>query len=133
MDLKPASWKNFMDYIISLDENLGCIVIKVFNAMTSEVSARSGPEIVRLSEEKHIKRFLFYVREAPNTQSDVQNYNFATEGISDFGFPHDSRSAFLVSPDDTSHDFITTLFLNAGYRVKSFTDEEAAKSWLMKV
>lgn len=121
-----------MDCNISLDENLGCILIKFFNAMTSEVGARCGPEIVSLSEEKHIKRFLFDVREAPNIQSDVQNYNFATEGISEFGFPHDSRSAFLVKPDDTSHDFIETLFLNAGYRVKSFTDEEAAKAWLKK-
>lgn len=112
-----------MDYMISLDENLGCIFIKFFNAMTSEVGIRCGADIVPLSEEKHIKRFLFDVREAPNTQSDVQNYNFATEEISDFGFPHDSRSAFLVNPDDTSHDFITTLFLNAGYRVRSFTDE----------
>ncbi len=119
-----------MDYHISLDENLGCIFIKVFHAMTSEIGTRCGPEIVRLSEEKHIKRFLFDVREAPNTQSDVKNYNFATEEISDFGFPHDSRSAFLVNPGDTSHDFITTLFLNAGYRVKSFTDENAATSWL---
>ena len=121
-----------MDYKISLDENLGCIFIKVFNAMTSEIGARCGPEIVRLSEEKHIKRFLFDVREAPNTQNDVQNYNFATEEISDFGFPRDSRSAFLVRPDDASHKFIETLFLNAGYRVKSFTDEEAARSWLTK-
>ena len=121
-----------MDYKISLDVNLSCIFIKVFNAMTSEIGAQCGPEIVRLSEEKHIKRFLFDVREAPNTQSDVQNYNFATEEISDFGFPHDSRTAFLIKPDDTSHDFITTLFLNAGYRVKSFTDEESAISWLTK-
>lgn len=121
-----------MDYKISLDENLGCIFIKVFNAMTSEIGAQCGPEIVRLSEEKHIKRFLFDVREAPNTQTDVQNYNFATEKISDFDFPHDSRSAFLVNPGDTSHDFITTIFLNAGYRVKSFTDEESAMSWLTK-
>jgi len=121
-----------MDYMISLDENLGCIFIKFFNAMTSEVSIRCGAEIVPLSEKKHVKRFLFDVREAPNTQTDVQNYNFATEEISDFSFPHDSRSAFLVNPDDTSHDFITTLFLNAGYRVRSFTDEEAAISWLTK-
>lgn len=119
-----------MDYDISLDENLGCIFIKFFNAMTSEVGIRCGADIVPLSEEKHIKRFLFDVREAPNTQSDVQNYNYATGEISDFGFPHDSRSAFLVNPGDTSHDFITTIFLNTGYRVKSFTDEESAITWL---
>ena len=121
-----------MDYKISLDENLSCIFIKFFNAMTSEVGIRCGAEIVPISERKHIKRFLFDVREAPNTQTDVQNYHFATEEISDFGFPHDSRSAFLINPNDTSHDFITTLFLNAGYRVKSFTDEESAISWLTK-
>ena len=56
-----------MDYKISLDENLGCIFIKFLNAMTSEVGTRCGAEIVPLSEEKHIKRFLFDVREAPNT------------------------------------------------------------------
>ena len=121
-----------MDYKISLDEDLGCIYIKVFNAMTSEVGARCGPEIVRLSNNKHINRFLFDVREAPNTQNDVENYNFATEEITDFGFPHNSRSAFLINPGDSSHDFITMLFQNAGYRVKSFTDEAAAKAWLIK-
>ena len=121
-----------MDYEISLDENLGCIFIKFFNAMTSKVAARCGPEIVRLSEEKQIKRFLFDVRQAPNIQSDVENYNFATEEIADFGFPHNSRSVFLISPGDISHDFITTLFLNAGYRVNSFTEEESAISWLTK-
>ena len=121
-----------MDYKISLDENLGCIFIKVFKAMTSEVGRRCGSDATQLSEKNHINRFIFDVREAPNTQSDVKNYNFATEEISDFGFPRDSRSAFLIRPGDASHKFIETLFLNAGYRVKSFTDEEAAKSWLTK-
>jgi hypothetical protein len=62
----------------------------------------------------------------------VRNYEFANKEMVDFGFSRRSRSALLVRPDDRSHDFIETAFLNAGYAVKLFTDEVSAISWLEK-
>jgi hypothetical protein len=65
-------------------------------------------------------------------QSVVDNYEFAHQELPNFGFPKSSRSAFLVRPDDRSHDFINTAFFNAGYVTKLFSDEASAISWLEK-
>jgi hypothetical protein len=63
-------------------------------------------------------------------QSVVDNYEFARKETTAFGFPTKSRSAFLVRPDDKSHDFINTAFYNAGYVTRMFSDEAAAIAWL---
>lgn len=119
-----------MDYQISIIENVGYVLIEVFQPMTSELGRRCGAQAAQIGEEKKILNFLFDVRKAPNIQSVVHNYDFAYKEMSDFSFPKASRSAFLVNPGDNSHDFIETAFLNAGYTVKSFTEEEPAISWL---
>ncbi len=119
-----------MDYEISISENLDYIVIRVHKPMTTELSLRCGPEIVRLAEENNINRFMFDVRESVNIQSVTKNYYFAYKDIAEFEFPRASRSAFLVDKNDRSHDFITTAFLNAGYIVKIFNDESSAIKWL---
>jgi hypothetical protein len=107
-------------------------VIKVFVAMTSAIGVRCGTEAIGLGAEHRIDRFLFDLRDSPNQQSVVDNYEFAHKEIALFGFPKHSRSAFLVRPDDRSHDFITTAFFNAGYVVRLFSDEAAAIAWLEK-
>ena len=119
-----------MDYEISISENLDYIVIRFHKPMTTELSLRCGPEIMQLAEEKNIKQFLFDVRGSRNIQSVGKNYYFAYRDIEEFGFPRASRSAFLVDKNDRSHEFITTAFLNAGYIVKLFHDENSAVKWL---
>ena len=119
-----------MDYEISTSDNLSYIVIRVNKPMTTELSLRFGPEIMRLAEEKNINQFMFDLRGSVNIQSVVKNYNFAYRDIEEFGFPRASRTAFLVGKNDRSHDFITTAFLNAGYNVKLFNGENSAIKWL---
>jgi hypothetical protein len=70
------------------------------------------------------------MRESTNVQSITANYNFAYKNVQTFEFPRNSLSAFLVRPNDNSHDFITTVFLNAGYAVEKFTNEQEAVNWL---
>ena len=121
-----------MDRSISVSENHDYIIIRVHKPMTTELSLRIGPEITRLAAEKSINRFLFDVRGSVNIQSVTKNFWFANKDIESFGFPRASRSAFLVDKNDRSHDFITTAFLNAGYIVRIFNDENSAIRWLEK-
>lgn len=119
-----------MEYQVSLAAGDRYILIKVMVPMTSAVGARCGTDAVRLGAEKNVERFLFDLRDSRNVQSVVDNYEFAHKEITTFGFPITSRSAFLVRPDDQSHDFINTAFYNAGYVTKMFIDEAAAIAWL---
>jgi hypothetical protein len=119
-----------MDYQVSIAGSGRHILIKVLVPMTGAVGVRCGTEACRLGAEKKVDAYLFDVRDSPNVQSVIDNYEFAHQEISGFGFPKSSRSAFLVRPDDRSHDFISTAFFNAGYVTKLFTDEASAISWL---
>ncbi len=119
-----------MDYKISIAENRNYIIIKYYVPMTTEVSLKSGPELIRRATENDIRRFLFDMRESQNIQSVTDNYYFANQHIQTFDFPRRSRSAFLMQPSDNSHDFITTAFMNAGYAVDKFVNEDEAVKWL---
>ncbi|MET0068682.1 MAG: hypothetical protein ABW096_01480 [Candidatus Thiodiazotropha sp.] len=98
--------------------------------MTSELGRRCGEDAVRLGERNGINCFLFDLRGSPNIQSTLPNYQFAYHDMKEFGFPKDSRSALLTDPDDRSHDFMETVFKNAGYSIRIFTDLEHALAWL---
>lgn len=119
-----------MDFEVSLAGGGRYILIKVFVPMTSATGVRCGNDAARLGLEKKVDSYLFDMRDSPNVQSVVDNYEFAHQEMTDFGFPKSSRSAFLVRPDDNSHDFINTAFYNAGYVTRLFTDEAAALAWL---
>ncbi|MBL1212675.1 MAG: hypothetical protein HND52_04825 [Ignavibacteriae bacterium] len=119
-----------MDYEVSIADNGNYIIIKYYVPMTTEVALKSSSELMDLSEQHNIKRFLFDMRESANVQSITANYNFANKEVQTFEFPRNSLSAFLVRPNDNSHDFITTVFLNAGYAVEKFTSEKKAVNWL---
>jgi hypothetical protein len=119
-----------VDYQVSLSSSKRHILIKVLVPMTSAIGVRCGTEAIRLGAEKKVNGYLFDLRDSPNVQTVVENYEFAHREIADFGFPRNARSAFLVRPGDRSHDFINTAFFNAGYVTQLFTDEAAAVSWL---
>ena len=119
-----------MDYEIYISESRHYIVFRPLQPMTAEIGQRGCPEVTRLGAEKNINRFLFDMRGSANIESVSNNFYFARKDIVEFGFPHASRSAFLVDANDTSHEFITTVFLNTGYIVKLFKDESTAINWL---
>lgn len=119
-----------MDFEVSVANSGRYILVKVFVPMTSATGVRCGNDAARLGLERKVDRYLFDMRDSPNVQSVVDNYEFAHKEITDFGFPKNSRSAFLVRPNDKSHDFINMAFYNAGYVTKLFTAEAAAIAWL---
>ncbi|HTY02941.1 MAG TPA: hypothetical protein VMC81_04345 [Rhodocyclaceae bacterium] len=115
---------------MSVSESGRHIVIKVLVPMTSELGMRAGPDAARLGAERKLSAYLFDLRDSPNVQSVIDNYEFVHKDIPKSDFPRDSRNAFLVRPDDKSHEFISMVFANAGYMTKTFTDEASAVAWL---
>ncbi|WP_316368053.1 hypothetical protein [Candidatus Thiodiazotropha sp. CDECU1] len=85
---------------------------------------------MKLGERNNIKYYLFDLRGAPNIESVIYNYEFAYREMADISFPKDTKSVILTDPGDRSHDFMETVFLNAGYNVRLFTDLDTAHSWL---
>jgi hypothetical protein len=118
------------DFEVSVSPDGTYVEVKIYAPMDSEVGYRCGVAATALAKRYRIKRFLFDSRLSSNVQSVTVNYEFAYEGLDAFGFPRDSRSALLVAPDDDSHDFLETLFKNAGYSVRLFHDEAQAVAWL---
>ena len=119
-----------MDYEVSVSKQQNYILIKLNTPMTIDLGRRCGRDAVELGRRHDIKRYLFDVRGAPNIEPILSNYEFAYRDLEQFEFPKGSQSALLTDPDDRSHDFMETLFLNAGYYVRLFTDEQAAIAWL---
>jgi hypothetical protein len=119
-----------MDYEVSIPQDRKYVLVKVNRPMTTELGIECGKAATTLGKNNDIKRFLFDLRDAPNIETVLPNYEFAYKGLESFGFPRDSRSVLLTRPDDRSHDFMETVFVNAGYYVRIFSDENAAIAWL---
>jgi hypothetical protein len=119
-----------MDYEVSVSKNEKFVIIDAKAPMTVDLSRRCGIDAHELARKKEIKRFLFDLRGAPNIETVLHNYEFAYQDMQEHGFSRSIRSALLTDPGDSSHDFMETLLLNAGYPVKKFSSEEDAVSWL---
>lgn len=95
-----------------------------------ELAFRMSHDAICLARPLQIFRFLSDVRGIRNISNVVQNYEFAYEGVTAVGYSRADRIAVLHDEGDHTHDFIETASLNAGYRVRLFTDLNAALAWL---
>jgi len=119
-----------MYYKVTPSENGKYLVCHVSGQITAELARAFTEELDRQSRALNIKRFLNDVRDASNTLSTVENYNFAYHDMAQMNLQRDIRSAILVGPEDTTHEFVVTVTKNAGYNVQVFRDETAAIVWL---
>ena len=121
-----------MDYEVTLSNDDKYILVRVDRPMNNALGVECGRAATALGKAHGVNRFLFDLRGAPNIETVLPNYEFAYKGLESFGFPKDSRSVLLTDADDRSHDFMETVFVNAGYTVRIFSDESAAIAWLEK-
>jgi hypothetical protein len=120
-----------MPYSMSLTENDTIIVIKIFGIADVQKSFDYAKEIHDYAFKVGIKKLLIDCTESENTDTVTNIYRFAYEymgKLSDFCFQ--IRIALWVSPDDHSHDFMETVFINTGYRIKLFRNREKAMEYL---
>lgn len=119
-----------MSYEVSISEANSCIVVRVTAEISEETAKRFSQEAVKASQKYGIQRFLIDVRGAASRMSTTQNYQFTYQHLSQIAFPRSSKIAILVGSSDTSHDFIETAAVNAGYTCRLFQEENAAVDWL---
>lgn len=119
-----------MSYSLRVSETGDYLVVRVEGALTILEARAFSAEAHAKSQEAGIDKILFDVREAPNEASPDANYLFVEHDMDRLGLSRTTRSAILKSADDASHDEVETAMNAAGFKVRSFTDLEAAVAWL---
>lgn len=119
-----------MDYLIETSEDGKYLRIAIKANVTTEIAYKWTDELVELTRNTGIKKYLFDSRKAKNISNVSDNYRFSYDMVSKLKLDKSIREAILVSPGDHSHDFIETTKINAGYDAKIFTDESEAIKWL---
>ena len=121
-----------MKYTITPSADGKYIILKIRGEINRQTIEQPNLEAHALGKKLCIQRFLIDVTEAINTDSILDSYEFAyTDMITTEGINKNARAAILVSPNDYSHDFIETVLINAGVKVKIFRDPDSARSFLI--
>jgi hypothetical protein len=120
-----------MEYVINISENGRYIIVKVKGEMDGLSAMQYTEESHALAQKKGIDKFLIDLTDARNSLRVIENYEFAYEKV----VPNPAinklaKVALLVSKNDHSHDFIETVSINAGLKVRLFRNIEAALDYL---
>ncbi len=118
-----------MKYEISVSEDRTYIKVTVYGDITAELQKEFAGNAIRKSQEHNIINFLVDVSQVINTASVLDNYRFAHGDMMRFGQPRAAKIAVLVAPHDSSHNFVETVFKNAGYNFRLFKEKGEALAW----
>ena len=103
------------------------IIQKIVGDLTAGLALQFNHETHTLGRRLGIKRYLVDATECFNTDSMVDNYDFAYKDMPfDPGIARFARVAVLVAPEDNSHNFVETVARNAGIDVTLFRDRDEA-------
>jgi len=119
-----------MKYEISTSEDGAFIRIRVLEAITGEIEKEFAGNAIKDARQRKLNKFLVDVRGVQNLASALEQYLFGYDDMGRLGLDRESRIAILADANDTSHNFIETVFVNAGYQCCIFIDETAASQWL---
>lgn len=122
-----------MKYEISLAEDSKFIRIRVFEAINGEMEREFAGKAITEAKQRNIRQFLVDVRGTTNVASSFQQYLFGYKDMEELGLPRNSKIAVLTDENDRTHDFVETVFINAGYNCHLFREEKAAIEWLVSV
>lgn len=119
-----------MKYEISISEDKTFVRIRVFGSITDEMNKEFAEKAILTARENNLLNHLVDVRQAQHVSSTFDQYQFAYKDMEQMLLDKKSSIAVLARADDQSHNFIETVFRNAGYNCKLFIDEETAINWL---
>ncbi len=121
-----------MKYKVTIDKDEGFVRITVYEPITAKLEQEFAGEAIAVAKKNDLLRYLVDVRAVPNIANTVDQYTLPYEDVAPLGLSRSSRIAVLVEENDTSHNFIETVFRNAGYNCQLFVDEDEARNWLRK-
>jgi hypothetical protein len=120
-----------MDYQITPSEDRLYIVITVQGEINRQIAMHINQKAHEMGKETGVNRYLMDLRESRNSDSVVDQYEFAYRDMqSTVEIDRYARVALLVAPEDHSHDFIVTVCVNSGLNVALFTDMQQAIHFL---
>lgn len=116
-----------MDYSIDLSDDQSYIQLTITGELNRKKAVNINLKAHALGKKHNIDRYLVDVRNARNTDSIMQSYEFAYSDMQNTdGIDKSATVAAIVDPDDHSHDFLETVAKNAGIDINLFTDERKA-------
>jgi hypothetical protein len=119
-----------MSYKISLSEDGTHILVRVLEDINGLLEKAFAQDAIVKAKQHGLTNFLVDVRGTRNTAGFIDHYQLGYHVMNEFGLDKTSKIAILADPDDQSHDFIETVFTNAGYRCRVFSDKDTALKWL---
>ena len=99
-----------MAYNITPENDGKYIIIKVTGTLLREDAMQMVTEAFERGAELGIKRYLMDLTEALHSWGTLADYVFVRDDLlKQSKFNRNARTAVLVAPEDTSHDFIITV------------------------
>lgn len=119
-----------MKYKISLSEDGTYIRIRVFEVVTGDMEREFAEKAIKEAKQLGINNYLVDVRGTQNIAAIFEQFLFAYKDMDRFALEKSSRIAILADIGDNSHGLVETVFQNAGYNCRIFSDEDSALKWL---
>lgn len=121
-----------MEFDVTFSADEGFVRIKLNESITADLGRKFSEEAIAIAKRNGVSRYFADVRGVANVAEVLEQYRLAYEEMKSLGLDSSSRIAVCVTEGDSSHDFIETVFSNAGYSFRLFVDEEDALRWLME-
>lgn len=115
-----------MTCTISVASDNKYILLKFHGDVTRQSAGKYILEAHELGRKLCINEYLVDMTESRNVDPVIENYEYVHVDMEQPAILKTARVALLVSPEDHSHDFIVTVFRNAGHNIKLFTDRSEA-------
>lgn len=116
---------------ITASEDGRYILLEVVGEINRRTAMAQNLKAHALGRELGIRRYLVDVTRARNTDTALDDYEFAHRDMQTDGIDVGARVAVLVSPGDRSHEFVETVARNAGMNVRNFEDRDQALRFLL--
>jgi hypothetical protein len=100
---------------------------------TAAVAQALAREFVQAGQGIKVAGCLIDIRGTQSVSSVAEKYKFAYQETEEIKIPRNWKLAFVQDKGDDSLKFIETVMLNAGYKFRTFEDENLAIDWLKGV
>jgi hypothetical protein len=121
-----------MGHKISIKKGENFVHSYVLGPISWELLAKLMTKTAEKGEKWGFNRYLSDLRGAEKQMRIYQDFEFAQRQAREYGLkPGVSKHALIVRHEEIAeYSFVETAFRNAGYRLKIFTEEDAAFDWI---
>ena len=121
-----------MSQRIAIKKGKNFVHSNVYGPISLDLLAELMGKTAEKADKWNFTRFLVDFRKAKKEMSIVDDYNIAHIKAKEFGLKSGSSKHALIVRKEDFNDFlfVETVFQNAGYILKIFTEENTAFNWL---